>query len=107
VTGAWLLPVIFAHNLHVEKASLVAMSTVKIKEQFHYFNIQAEVDSVYGNWAVSTDGDVVNCLYPYAILAIHFKDADWMEKMKTKVWFRPECEVALSNALKRAIKLLV
>lgn len=44
------------------------METNKIKEQFHYFNIQAEVDSVYGNWAVSTDGDVVNCLYPYAIL---------------------------------------
>lgn len=78
------------------------MSTEKIKEQFHYFNIQAEVDSVYGNWAVSADGDVVNCLYPYAILAIHFKDADWKEKMKAKVWFRPDCEEFLSKALKRA-----
>ena len=78
------------------------MNENKIKEQFHYFNVQSNIDSVYGNWAVSTDGDVVNCLYPYAILAIHFKDADWMEKMKTKVWFKPECEEALSNALKRA-----
>ena len=78
------------------------MEANKIIEQFHYFNIQADVDSVYGNWAVSTEGDVVNCLYPYAILAIHFKDTDWMEKMKAKVWFKPECEEALKQALHRA-----
>ena len=78
------------------------MNKEKILEQFHYFNIQANVDSVYGNWAVSTDGDVVNCLYPYAILAIHFKDTDWMKKMRTKIWFKPECEEALSIALERA-----
>lgn len=78
------------------------MKTDKIKEQFHYFNIQANVDSVYGNWAVSTAGDVVNCLYPYAILAIHFKDADWIEKMKSKVWYKPECEKNLESALLRA-----
>ena len=78
------------------------VNETKIKEQFHYFNIQAGIDSVFGNWAVSTDGDVVNCLYPYAILSIHFHDLDWMEKMKTKVWFRPECEDDLRQALERA-----
>ncbi len=82
------------------------MDTNKILEQFHYFNIQADIDTVYGNWAVSTDGDVVNCLYPYAILAIHLKDNDWMAKMKTKVWFKPECEESLSNALNRAKELI-
>ena len=82
------------------------MKTNKILDQFHYFNIQADVDSVYGNWAVSSDGDVVNSLYPYAILAIHFKDTNWLEKMRTKVWFRPECEEALSNALKRANQII-
>lgn len=82
------------------------MNKEKILEQFHYFNIQADIDSVYGNWAVSADGDVVNCLFPYAILAIHFKDADWMAKMKIKVWFKPECEEALSNALARAKEIL-
>lgn len=81
------------------------METKKVLEQFHYFNIQADVDSVYGNWAVSTDGDVVNCLYPYAILSIHFNDADWMEKMKMKVWFKAECEEALRQALKRACEI--
>lgn len=78
------------------------MNDNKIKEQFHYFNIQSEVDSVYGNWAVSKNGDVVNCLYPYAILTIHFDDADWLEKMETKIWFKPECKEALKLALDRA-----
>ena len=82
------------------------MAYNKILEQFHYFNIKANVDSVYGNWAVSTDGDVVNSVYPYAILAIHFKKDDWMEKMKMKVWFRPECEEALRKALERAKVIL-
>lgn len=78
------------------------VNETKIKEQFHYFNIQADVDSVYGNWAVSTAGDVVNCLYTYAILAIHFQEDDWMEKMKTKVWFKSECEEDLRMALEKA-----
>ncbi len=82
------------------------MNHDKILEQFHYFNIQADIDSVYGNWAVSKDGDVVNCLYPYAILAIHFKDTDWMEKMKTKVWFKPACEESLGMALNRAKEII-
>lgn len=82
------------------------MKSNKVLEQFHYFNIQADVDSVYGNWAVSTQGDVVNCLYPYAILAIHFKDFSWLEKMRSKVWFRPECEESLSKALQRAKEIL-
>lgn len=79
------------------------MKREKILEQFHYFNINADIDSVFDNWAVTTNGDVVNCLYPYAILAIHLKEEDWVEKMKNKIWFRPECETALVNAIKRAL----
>lgn len=82
------------------------MNHDKILEQFHYFNIHADIDSVYGNWAVSKDGDVVNCLYPYAILAIHFRDTDWIAKIKTKVWFKPECEESLRNALNRSKEII-
>lgn len=82
------------------------MDTNKILEQFHYFNIRAGIDSVYGNWAVSKDGDVVNSVYPYAILAIHFRNTNWIAKMKTKVWFRPECEQDLQKALERAQSIL-
>ena len=82
------------------------MMNSKVMEQFHYFNIGSEVDSVFGNWAVSKDGDVVNSIYPYAILAIHLKDADWMEETKSKVWFKPECENDLYQALNRAKEIV-
>jgi hypothetical protein len=78
-------------------------NNIKVKEQFHYFNIDSEVDSVFGNWAVSKNGDVVNSVYPYAIMAIHLKDTDWLEKMKTKVWFKNECEESLKKAIDRAL----
>ena len=82
------------------------MNEEHIKNQFHYFNIKADIDSVYGNWAVSKDGDVVNCLYPYAILSIHLNETDWIQKMKKKVWFKSECEEALEQALRRAKDIL-
>ena len=78
----------------------------KVLEQFHYFNIESRVDSVYGNWAVSEKGDVVNSLYPYAILAIHLKDTNWITKLKSKVWFKPDCEESLVQALKRANEIV-
>ena len=81
------------------------MNKQKILEQFHYFNINSEIDSYFGNWAVSKDGDVVNSVFPYAILAIHIKDIDWMEKIRTKVWFRPECEPHLKHAIERALQI--
>ena len=83
------------------------MNEDKIQELFHYFNIQNEVDSVYGNWAVSKKGDVVNFLYPYAILSIHLTDNNWIEKMQKKVWFKPECEDELKQALARAQELTI
>lgn len=82
------------------------MDNSKILEQFHYFNINSEINSVYGKWDVFKDGDVVNYLYPYAILAIHLKGTDWLGKMKHKVWFKPECENSLSAALNRAKEII-
>lgn len=78
------------------------MTHDKVLEQFHYFNILAKKDSVYGNWAVSSDGDVVNSIYPYAIMGIHLMDTNWMHEIREKFWFRPECEEHMMMALKKA-----
>ena len=97
----------FIERNRIKDRSMETNRENKIKEIFHYFNIDSEIDSVYGNWAVSKNGDVVNCLYSYAILSIHLNDTDWKEKTKLKVWFKPECEDALQNALKRAKEILI
>lgn len=82
------------------------MGNEKVIEQFHYFNITADIDSVYDNWAVSTNGDVVNSVFPYAILAIHLKDSDWVKKVRTKIWFKPEYEMSLKKAIDRANEII-
>ena len=81
------------------------MNTEKIQEQFHYYNIQANIDSVFGNWAVSSNGDIVNSVYPYVIFAIHLKDDDWMSILQSKVWFKTECESAFNQAFSRAMEI--
>lgn len=78
----------------------------KILEIFHYFNIESEIDSVFGNWAVSKNGDVVNYLYSYAIFSIHLNNSDWIRKLKNKVWFKSKCIEDLTNALDRAKKIV-
>ncbi len=78
------------------------VSEIKAKEQLHYFNINSEVDSIWGNWVVSKNGDVVNARFPYAILSIHLYDKEWSEYLQQKVWFKDACKQDLENALKRA-----
>lgn len=81
------------------------MREEKILEQLHYFNIHSDIDSVYGNWAVTKSGDVVNYVYPYAIMSIHLYDEEWLSHMEDKVWFKSSCKKDLRKALCRAFQL--
>jgi len=81
----------------------VAVLESKVLEIFHYFNIEGGIDSIYGNWAVSQSGDVVNYLYSYPIFSIHLTDENWIEKLSDKSWFQIDCTSDLSNALERAM----
>ncbi len=78
----------------------------KAEEILHYFNINSEIDSLYGNWVVAKNGAVVNYLYPYAILAIHLEDKDWMEAISKKVWFKDECKDNLRKVIGRAYRIV-
>ena len=82
------------------------MNENKIKEQFHYFNIKGDIDSVYGDWAVSTDGNIINSVFPFAILSIHFSDENWIEKIKAKVWYKQESEDDFLKAFHRAKEII-
>lgn len=82
----------------LQSTSLCMINKSKIEELFHYFNIKCGIDSAYGNWAVSNNGDVVNYVYPYAITAIHLDDDSWVDVMRQKKWFKEECMKDLENA---------
>ena len=78
----------------------------KIKEQFHYFNINTEVDSIYGEWAVSSKGDVVNSLYPFVIFSFKLHDCDWIQVIRERIWFEQESEQNFLKAMERADKII-
>ena len=78
------------------------MREEKIREQLHYFNIHSEIDSVYGNWVITKKGDVVNYVYPYAIMSIHLYDIEWLSHFENKVWFKPYDKENFNNAIERA-----
>lgn len=81
------------------------MFSNKISEQFHYFNIKSELDSVFGNWAVSKNGDVVNYYYPYAIFSIYLNNYDMINSIVQRLWNKRENEDDLTKALERARSL--
>lgn len=79
----------------------------KIDELFHYFNVRSEVDSVYGHWAVSKNGDVVNYVYPYIIMSIHLDEENWLDVLRSKIWFREECTQDIKMAIERAKEIKI
>ncbi len=79
----------------------------KIIEQFHYFNINSEIDSVFGDWAVSKEGDIVNILYPYVIFSFLLNEKDWKVEVESEVWFKLEYTNSLILALDRAKDIIL
>lgn len=79
----------------------------KILEQLHYFNLKSSADSVFGDWVVTKDGDVVNYVYPYAIFASMVMEQDWLLDIKSKVWYNKDTFSDIDNALKRAKEILM
>ena len=77
----------------------------KILEQLHYFNIQSKVDSVYGDWVVTEDGDLVNFVYPFAILHVNIEECDWLIEIKRKSWYDLGTEKHFLSAFDKALKI--
>lgn len=77
----------------------------KIQEQLHYFNIHSEMDSVYGNWIVTKNGDVVNFEYPIAVLSVHLYDQEWQKQIEGKEWLDSSYKEEFKKAIKRARNL--
>ncbi len=80
----------------------------KIKDAFEYYNVKSGINKIYGDWAVSNDGDVINCQYMYPIYSYQIKndDEEWLSHMHEKTWFDQNCEMNFLSAMQRAHELL-
>ncbi len=84
----------------------------KYKEKLDYKGITSGLYGVVGNWFISNDGDLLyycenddsnNAFYP--IYLYQHNEQDWINHLKTKVWFsgsiQDDFEIAFSIAKQR------
>ena len=81
----------------------------KINEVFEFYNVQSDTDSVFGNWAVSKDGDVINLenMYPIYTYQVQSTGVDeWVDHLTEKTWFDANEEKDLRKSYMRAEEIL-
>ena len=81
----------------------------EIKNVFDYYEVKSEVDSEYGDWVVSNDGDVINVEKKYPIYTSQVENGSlnsWLEHMREKSWFDVHEDVDFQKAYKRAKEII-
>jgi len=81
----------------------------KIKDTLDYYEVKSGVDSIFGDWVVSKDADVINVEKKYPIYTAQVKDSSldsWMSHMSDKIWFDSQENADFQNAFERAKKIL-
>ena len=85
------------------------LSQEEINEIFDCYEVQSEVDSTFGDWAVSKDGDVINIEHKYPIYTKQVESTgvdEWVDHLAEKTWFNPNVENDFRNSYERAEEIL-
>ena len=80
-----------------------------IKEVFDYYNVTSGVDSIFGDWVVSDEADVINVekYYPIYTPQVQSGNLDyWCEHLSKKTWFDASEERNFRKAYERAEEIL-
>lgn len=77
----------------------------KVKDVLNYYGVDSGVRSVFGNWAVTNDGDLVNIIHMYPIYshALSRVDVGFRLNLMDKDWFDAEESIMFDLAYKKAI----
>ena len=79
------------------------MEQYRIKKILEGYDIQSEVDSIYGDWVVTKDGDLINIKWTYPIYSYEVNHTHWLAHLKEKKWFERS---SFMDAFNRACKIL-
>lgn len=84
------------------------MKEEEIKELYDYYNVKSDIESVFGGWTVSTDGDVINIPYRYPIYCYRLNEGldSWLDHLRSKTWFDAENECEFVKAFQRATQII-
>ena len=81
----------------------------KINEVFGVYQVPSEVDSTFGDWAVSKDGDVINVEHMYPIYTNQVQSTsvgEWVDHLTEKTWFDANEESNFTKSYARAEEIL-
>lgn len=85
------------------------VSKEQINDIFEYYEVHSGVDSVFDNWVVSREADVINVDKKYPIYTQQVKSEDVASKlghMREKTWFDSSEEENFLKAYERAHQIL-
>lgn len=85
------------------------LSQEDISKVFEYYEVPSEVDSIFGDWAVSKGGDVINIENRYPIYTKQVESTgidEWVEHLAEKTWFNTNVENDFRNSYERAEEIL-
>lgn len=79
----------------------------KIAEVLDFYNVKAGVEGVFGDWVVTSNGDVINVQFMYPIYSYQLDDGfdDWNEHLQEKTWYDASTEASFKKAYTLALVL--
>ena len=79
------------------------MELEEIKKVLESYDVKSDIDSIFQDWVVTTDGDLINVKDRCPIYSYEVNRNDWLVHLKEKKWFdRP----SFISAFKRACNIL-
>lgn len=70
------------------------------------YDVRSDVIGHYGNWVVTSDGDIINYEYAYPIYSYQVNDNEWLAQLRTKTWFNKKIETCFLEAFEAACSVL-
>lgn len=77
----------------------------QIEDVFDYYEVDSGIKNVYGDWAVSNGGDIVNISTKYPIYTPQLAQGkeSWLSHLREKTWFDLQTESDFLHAFDDAI----
>lgn len=83
------------------------VTEAKINDVLDYYEVKSGVNTVFGNWVVSNEGDIINVEFTYPIYSaqLNYGYERWHEHLEEKTWYDATVANNFKLAFDCAIKL--
>ncbi len=69
------------------------------------YNVQSNVEEIFGEWIVTSDGDLISLQHHYPIYSYQIDDDTWLLHMEGKTWFDEKCKQDFLKAFNKSCEI--